>query len=217
MQRNETLNTEPDGSATPASGRSGLVGLPSRRDAILAAAAEYFAEQGYHSAGMRGLADSVGIKGASLYNHFTSKEEILYAIALKMTQVPVEEHLLVLEESGTPAERLTALIDVHLRHLAVNRVEHLVSLRELSALTEEHRERVLEYRKYYQRRVRDVIAAGVRAGEFDNDDPARAAVAVLDLMNGVSWCLRDDHVIDALVTTYVDYIVGGILRHRPGQ
>ncbi|MBB1034452.1 TetR/AcrR family transcriptional regulator [Dietzia sp. CQ4] len=189
---------------------------PSRRDSILAAAAEYFAEQGYHSAGMRGIADSVGIKGASLYNHFSSKEEILYAIALKMTRVPVEEHLLVLDEAGTPAERLTSLVDVHLRHLAVNRVEHLVSLRELSALTEDHRERVVEYRKYYQRRVRDVIAAGIRAGEFGVDDPLRAAVAVLDLMNGVSWWLRDDYDIDALVSTYVDYIVNGILGPRRG-
>ncbi|WP_042328846.1 TetR/AcrR family transcriptional regulator [Dietzia sp. UCD-THP] len=187
---------------------------PSRRDAILAAAAEYFAEQGYHSAGMRGIADSVGIKGASLYNHFGSKEEILYAIALKMTRVPVEENLLVLDEAGTPTERLTALIDVHLRHLAVNRVEHLVSLRELSALTREHRDRVVEYRKYYQRRVRDVIAAGIRAGEFGVDDPMRAAVAILDLMNGVSWWLRDDYDIDSLVSTYVDYIVDGILRRR---
>ncbi|QGW24202.1 tetr family transcriptional regulator [Dietzia sp. DQ12-45-1b] len=163
---------------------------------------------------MRGIADSVGIKGASLYNHFGSKEEILYAIALKMTRVPVEENLLVLDETGTPTERLTALIDVHLRHLAVNRVEHLVSLRELSALTEEHRDRVVGYRKYYQRRVRDVIAAGIRAGEFGVDDPMRAAVAILDLMNGVSWWLRDDYDIDSLVSTYVDYIVDGILRRR---
>lgn len=165
---------------------------------------------------MRGIADSVGIKGASLYNHFGSKEEILYAIALKMTRVPVEENLLVLDETGTPTERLTALIDVHLRHLAVNRVEHLVSLRELSALTEEHRDRVVEYRKYYQRRVRDVIAAGIRAEEFGVDDPMRAAVAILDLMNGVSWWLRDDYDIDSLVSTYVDYIVDGILRRRVG-
>lgn len=187
----------------------------SRRDSILTAAARYFAEEGYHSAGMRGIADSVGIKGASLYNHFGSKEEILYAIALKMTRGPVEEHLVILDESGSPAERLRSLVDVHLRHLAVNRVEHLVSLRELAALTPEHRERVLDYRKYYQRRVRDVIAAGIRTGDFDVVDPLRAAVAILDLMNGVSWWLREDHDIDYVVATYVDYTVGGILRHRP--
>lgn len=200
---------------TPHAGSGREEPQASRRDAILAAAARYFAEQGYHSAGMRGIADSVGIKGASLYNHFGSKEEILYAIALKMTRVPVEEHLVVLDAAGGPAERLSALVDIHLRHLAVNRVEHLVSLRELAALTEEHRDRVLDYRKYYQRRVRDVIAAGVRAGEFDVSDPSRAAVAVLDLMNGVSWWLRDDHDVDALVSTYLDYVIGGVLRYRP--
>lgn len=186
----------------------------SRRDAILAASARYFAEEGYHSAGMRGIADSVGIKGASLYNHFGSKEEILYAIALKMTRDPVDEHLVILDEPGSAAERLTSLVDTHLRHLAVNRVEHLVSLRELAALTPEHREQVVDYRKYYQRRVRDVIAAGIRTGDFDVSDPMRAAVAVLDLMNGVSWWLRDDHDIDYVVATYIDYTVGGILRHR---
>ncbi|XAU44855.1 TetR/AcrR family transcriptional regulator [Dietzia kunjamensis] len=199
------MSTSRDGDSAPAPG--------SRRDAILTAAARYFAAEGYHSAGMRGIADSVGIKGASLYNHFGSKEEILYAIALKMTRVPVEEHLVVLDEPGSPAQRLTRLIGVHLRHLAVHRVEHLVSLRELAALTPEHRAVVVDYRKYYQRRVRDVVAAGVRAGEFHVADPLRASVAALDLMNGVSWWLRDDHDVDGLVDTYVDYIVGGILRH----
>ncbi|MBE7160720.1 MAG: TetR family transcriptional regulator [Williamsia herbipolensis] len=187
-----------------------------RRDEIVSAAAEYFAEVGYHAAGMRGIADSVGIKGASLYNHFGSKEDILYAIALRMTKVPVEEHMLVLDEAGTPADRLSTLVEVHLRFLAANRVEHLVSLRELAALTQDHRERILDYRRYYQRRVRDVIAAGVRSGDFVVADPTRAAIAVLDLMNGVSWWLRDDHDIDALVETYVDYAIGGILRHRHG-
>lgn len=208
------MKTEPDGPESSISARAQVARLHSRRDAILAAAAEYFAEQGYHAAGMRGIADAVGIKGASLYNHFSSKEEILYAIALKMTRDPVEEHLLVLDEQGTPAERLTALINVHLRYLAVNRVEHLVSLREISALTPEHRDRVVEYRKYYQRRVRDVIAAGTRSGEFDAVDPMRAAVATLDLMNGVSWWLRDSHDIEALIDTYVGYIVDGILGYR---
>lgn len=185
-----------------------------RRDEIVSAAAEYFAEVGYHSAGMRGIAEAVGIKGASLYNHFGSKEDILYAIALRMTQVPVEEHMLVLDGAGTPAGRLAELVEVHLRFLAANRVEHLVSLRDLAALTEEHRARIVDYRRYYQRRVRDVIAAGVRSGDFAVDDPTRAAIAVLDLMNGVSWWLRDDHDVDALVETYVDYVIGGILRHR---
>ncbi len=187
---------------------------PRRRDEIVAAAARYFAAQGYHTVGMREIADAVGIKGASLYNHFSSKEEILYAIALKMTREPQERHLPLLDATGTPTERLSSLVEAHVRNLAENRVEHLVSLRELPALTPEHKAQVTDYRKYYQRRVRDVIAAGVRAGELRVDDPSRAAIAVLDMMNGISWWLRDDHDVDELVATYVEYVVHGVLGGR---
>ncbi|MFB9314675.1 TetR/AcrR family transcriptional regulator [Nocardioides plantarum] len=187
-----------------------------RREEIVAAAARFFAEQGYHTVGMREIADAVGIKGASLYNHFGSKEEILYAIALKMTRDPQEQHLPLLDAEGTPTERLASLIEAHVRNLADNRVEHLVSLRELPALTPEHLARVTDYRKYYQRRVRDVIAAGARAGELHVEDPSRAAIAVLDMLNGISWWLRDDHDVEALVTTYVSFAIDGVLGRRGG-
>ena len=59
-----------------------------------------------------------------------------------------------------------------------------------------------------------MIAAGVRAGEFEVADPGRAAIAVLDMMNGISWWLRDDHDVDALVATYVGYVVHGVLHAR---
>ncbi|OPX17304.1 TetR family transcriptional regulator [Gordonia sp. i37] len=184
-----------------------------RRDEIVATAAAYFADHGYSNAGMRDIAEAVGIKGASLYNHFHSKEEILYEIALQMTRDP-QVHLQVLDGEGTPVQRLTALVEIHIRHLAAHRVEHLVSLRELSALLPEHRAIVTDYRKYYQRRVRDVIAAGARAGQFEVRDAAQAAIAVLDVMNGISWWLRDNHDVDHLVADYTDFTIRGIL-HAP--
>lgn len=184
-----------------------------RRDEIAAVAATYFAEHGYSNAGMRDIATAVGIKGASLYNHFNSKEEILYAIALHMTKDPLE-HLLVLDAEGTPVQRLRMLIEMHIRHLAEHRVEHLVALRELSGLLPEHRRVVTDHRRYYQRRVRDVIAAGARAGHFTVRDAQQAAIAVLDLMNGISWWLRDDHDVDQLITDYTDFAITGILHNH---
>ncbi|WP_206055577.1 TetR/AcrR family transcriptional regulator [Nocardioides sp. GY 10127] len=178
------------------------------------AAAACFAEQGYHAVGMREIAEAVGIRGASLYNHFGSKEEILHAIALRMTRDWDEQHLPVLETGGPPDERLAALVRAHVLSLAEHRVEHLVSLRELSALTPEHRAQVVDYRRYYQRRVRDVIAAGVRAGVFTVEDASRAAIAVLDMLNGIVWWLRDDHDLEALADAYVTFAVDGVLGRR---
>jgi AcrR family transcriptional regulator len=184
-----------------------------RRAEITSAAARFFAEQGYHTVGMREIAEAVGMRGASLYNHFSSKEEVLYAIALGMTKDPVEQQLPLLDGEGTPATRLAALLRAHIRHLAEHRVEHLVGLRELPALTPEHRAEITDHRRYYQRRIRDVVAAGVRSGEFAVDSPGRAAVAILDMVNGISWWLRSDHDLDQLVENYVGYALDGILQH----
>lgn len=187
-----------------------------RRAEITAAAARFFAEQGYHTVGMREIAEAVGMRGASLYNHFSSKEEMLFAIALGMTRGPVEENLPLLDAEGSPATRLAALLRAHIRHLAEHRVEHLVALRELAALTPEHRLEVTDHRRYYQRRVRDVVAAGVRSGEFAVESPGRAAVAILDMVNGISWWLRPDQDVDEVVANYVRFALDGILQHaRP--
>ncbi|HYE83363.1 MAG TPA: helix-turn-helix domain-containing protein [Clostridia bacterium] len=47
------------------------------RDIILDVAIELFAEKGYNRVSIREIAQAVGIKGSSIYNHFDSKEAIL--------------------------------------------------------------------------------------------------------------------------------------------
>lgn len=52
----------------------------SARDRILEAALELFATQGYAGASMREIANAVGMRAPSLYNHFKGKEAILTAL-----------------------------------------------------------------------------------------------------------------------------------------
>lgn len=51
-----------------------------RRRAIISAAERLFADRGYTNTSMKQLAAAVGITDASLYNHFTSKRDILEAL-----------------------------------------------------------------------------------------------------------------------------------------
>lgn len=57
-----------------------------RRDAIVAAAAEVFCESGYEAASMSTIAARVGGSKATLYNYFTSKEEILLAVLISYSE-----------------------------------------------------------------------------------------------------------------------------------
>jgi AcrR family transcriptional regulator len=187
-----------------------------RRDAIVTAAARFFAERGYAAVGMRDVAEAVGVRGASLYHHFASKEEILYAICLTVTEEPNAQNLPLLDAPGTCSQRLAALVRGHLHHLHRRRTEHVVGLHELAALAPEHRAVVDGHRRHYQRRVREVIAAGVAAGELSVPDPHLAAFAVCDVLNGLSnWFRPDgDLSLDAVADGYVDLIVGRMLGGR---
>jgi len=50
------------------------------RDQILAVAREEFYQKGFQNASMRGIADKAGVSVSNIYNYFTSKEEIFYAL-----------------------------------------------------------------------------------------------------------------------------------------
>ena len=55
-------------------------GLSGTKRRIFEAAADLFARDGYYSVSMKQVAAAVNIKAASIYNHFSSKEEILHMI-----------------------------------------------------------------------------------------------------------------------------------------
>lgn len=55
----------------------------SRREAILTAATRLFALKGFAGVSVDDIGESIGIAGPSVYNHFTSKAEILWAAVIR--------------------------------------------------------------------------------------------------------------------------------------
>lgn len=62
------------------------------REKILHTAASLFAERGFSAVSQREIAAAVGIRAASIYNHFTSKDAILEEI-IKRLSLELEEQL----------------------------------------------------------------------------------------------------------------------------
>jgi AcrR family transcriptional regulator len=74
-------------------------------DRVAEAAFELFVSQGYHGTSMRQIAEAAGLKPASIYNHFASKEEI-FRLILRQRH-PYHELLPILETAeGRTTEEL---------------------------------------------------------------------------------------------------------------
>ncbi|WP_228460592.1 TetR/AcrR family transcriptional regulator [Gordonia crocea] len=86
-----------------------------RRDEILDAASQLFAERGYADVGVDEIGAAVGISGPSVYNHFSSKAAILVGIGQRSAARLEAGVIAVYGAAGTqpddPAALLTGLVD----------------------------------------------------------------------------------------------------------
>ncbi|MGV0744550.1 TetR/AcrR family transcriptional regulator [Mycolicibacterium sp. XJ870] len=80
------------------------------REEILDAAAELFTNHGYASTSTRRIADEVGVRQASLYHHFATKDDILDALLSGTVDEPLSLAADLLAEPGPAAPRLHTLV-----------------------------------------------------------------------------------------------------------
>src|ERR1043165_6545784 len=81
-----------------------------RSPEIAEAAAEVFAELGYHGATTQKIADVLRIRQASLYYYFPSKEAALERVCLQGVAGYYETAKAIASGPGTPAERLAGRV-----------------------------------------------------------------------------------------------------------
>lgn len=60
--------------------------IKTTKEKIIYESLNLFSKSGYEGVSMRDIAAAVGIKGASIYNHFKGKEDIFHAIIIEMTK-----------------------------------------------------------------------------------------------------------------------------------
>jgi TetR/AcrR family transcriptional regulator, transcriptional repressor for nem operon len=83
----------------------------SRKEALTALAVDMIQAQGYSALGLRDLADAAHIRAASLYSHFSSKDE-LARLAMSLYSARQGAELSVLEQATTGSERLRGYLGI---------------------------------------------------------------------------------------------------------
>jgi AcrR family transcriptional regulator len=181
----------------------------SARAEILDAAAELFSEQGYAATSTRAIAVSVGIKQASLYYHFSSKEQIL-AELLVTTVLPSLEVAAVLADSPEPTQaRLWALAAFDVRLLCSGRW-NLGALYLLPELRSPNLAPFYTQRQRLRAGYGALIGEGIQQGCFTVDDGDVATDLVFGLVESVVLVRQDRGALDP--EQFAPTIADGCLR-----
>lgn len=140
-----------------------------RKEEIIKTAAKLFKEKGYSAVTMRDIATAMGIKAASLYNHISSKQEILKDIIISLA----EEFTLGMDQinasNNSCIDKLKQIVELHISITSLN-TYGMASLNNDWMHLEEQLEYYLELRKNYEENFRNILKTGVKNNEISNEN-----------------------------------------------
>jgi AcrR family transcriptional regulator len=191
-------------------------GAGSTQERIVDAATRLFSERGYHAVGMRELADAVGIRPASLYNHCASKQDLLFHIAHGTMTALRDGALAAIEDQPDARARLRAWVVWHVTYHAQHRARAKLTDEQFHALDAERLQDVLAARDAYERLVKQLIDDGV--AEHGWVVPHRSVVtnAITTMCTAVDGWFREDGPLSAgeVADLYADLVLATL--ERPG-
>lgn len=188
---------------------------PKTLEAIRRAGLRLIYERGYAATSLRDLAAAVGIQPGSLYNHISTKQDLLFGLV----HSHMEELLIRLDEvlAGVEGSRrqLTAFIEFHLTYHIKKTHEVFISYSELRSLEPPNYAAVVALRERYEKRLIAILDQGVASGDFVIADRPVAAYGILAMLTGITSWFRPDGRLDtpALISLYTEMVLRSVGAH----
>lgn len=187
--------------------------LTNKRDAILRAAIDVFAERGYFNAQVADVARAAGVAAGTVYLYFRSKDDLLVSIFERTVREQLEEGRRAVSTVADPAERLRRFAHLHLSMLGRDRklaIVFQVELRQSLKFMERFSSTLL---RDYLGQIRAAIEEGQREGLFRPDVNVTVAAKMffgaLDEM-ATNWILsRRRHSLESDADAVVDIFLDG--------
>jgi len=184
-----------------------------KRDAILRAAIDVFADRGYFNAQVADVARAAGVAAGTVYLYFRSKDDLLISIFERGMRAALEEGRAAGAKLRDPRERLRSFARLHLGRLGRDRnlaIVFQVELRQSTKFMERFSSTLL---RDYLGLIREAIEDGQRDGVFRSDIKPTVAAKILfgalDEM-ATNWILsRRRYSLEAEADVVVDLFLNG--------
>lgn len=175
---------------------------------IISASVVAMAEHGYHGTSVRDIAELAGVSSAALYHYFRSKHGLLELILVRGTEhLHARTEAALLAAPANPADRLRAIVGVHVtRHLSAQR-EAFVGNTELRALEPAARALITSKRDLQQRLFDQVVQEGVEQKVFTTAHPRDASRAIVTMCSAVAgwYDPKGRLTVDEIVERYKEF------------
>ena len=191
---------------------------------ILRAAARLFQQRGYDATSMNDVAKTLKLSKGGLYHHFKSKNEILFEIMNHAMEITEQRVLAPVRNIKDPAERLRALIRLHIEVVLSPRDREItVMLHENHPLPPAGRKlinaRKKDYIHFVENLMSEVQKEAVKEAQKNGRSPKNtvspraAAFALLGMINWIYQWYKPEGSLQThnLIPQFTELVFGGIL------
>lgn len=185
--------------------------LQTRKAEIISTAAKLFKEKGYSAVTMRDLATDMGIKAASLYNHITSKQEILKAIIIAIAEEFTNGMHLIIDSEASNIDKLKNTVSLHVDITSQN-AHGMASLNNDWMHLEDQLEYYLQLRNDYEANFLKIIKAGILSSEIKNSNPEIIMFSMLTTLRSLYLWIpkKEDLSANDLANNLSEVLIDGI-------
>jgi TetR/AcrR family transcriptional regulator, fatty acid metabolism regulator protein len=196
--------------------KSARNGTANKREAILRAATQVFARNGYFNSKVADIARAADVADGTVYLYFKSKEEILHSIFdQNMAGAMAACHKLI-EKVSDPREKLRRIAALHLQRLGADRDLAVVFQVELRGSTKFMQEFSAAGFAEYLNLLCRIFEEGQRAGTFRKDLSAKVVSKILfgalDEM-ATNWIIsKRSYQLEPMAEIVMDVFLSGVSR-----
>ena len=187
--------------------------IENRKAEIIYTAAKLFKKKGFSAVTMRDLAKTMGIKAASLYNHITSKQEILTDIIISLAEEFTQGMTVIKSSNSNSLDKLRQIVNLHVDITSRNPFG-MASLNNDWMHLEEQLDYYIKLRYDYEDNFRDIINQGITSGEIKRSNPDIMLFSILSTLRSLYiWLPKKEDLKPAqLAKDLSNVLINGILK-----
>jgi AcrR family transcriptional regulator len=187
-------------------------------DEIRQVALDLFYKRGFQATTLRHIASRVGIQVGSLYNHITSKGDLLFDI-METVMVDLLEDQRQVVQTPDVVERMRLLVNHHVKFHGERAEEVFIGNSELRSLNRGQRTRIVELRHEYEQIFQNELEDGIRQGKFLPVDVQVTAYGILAMTTWVSawYSARGRLSLEEIAEIYTAIVLRGMWNPAAGQ
>jgi len=188
-----------------------------RREQIVEAAIELFANHGFYRTTVQEVAQRAGMSTGSIYYYARTKEDVLLLALLSVLESYKREIPKALEGKVDPLARLTAALTAYARVIDERKSATLLSYRSTKALPPKQRAMIMDAERETNTLISDCIKDCLTAGlvrEVNIEIATTVFVMMAHSWALKHWRLRDIVTLDEFIDGYFDIVFNGMFTTK---